>query len=130
MKKTIYILLLLTLINCSDSLTELGSDYFLKLEGEFSNEVINRKPNYKGIPSDVIRIDFNDDYIIAEQKPNEFDDAMQDEVYKYNEGRKNLYYWIIIKNTNIIIGPLNLRQFENEKMKNKIPSSLKLKKIY
>lgn len=116
--------------SCSDSSKELGSNYFLRIEGEHTNEILNRNPKRKGVPPDVIRYNYNKDFVIAEQKPNQYDDIMHDDSVNYKFGREVLYYWIIVKKNNSCIGPLNEVEFKGVRKKYKIPDKLELKSVY
>ena len=126
----IIIILFIHLCGCSDSSKELGGNYFLRIEGEHTNEILNRSPNRKGVPPDVIRYNYNNDFIIAEQKPNQYNDIMHDDSVNYKYGRKNLYYWVIFKKSNFCIGPLNEAEFNEARNKYKVPDKLELKSVY
>ncbi len=130
MRNISFIITVCLLVACSDSTTELGNNYFLRIEGRTANEIINRKPNQRGIPPDILRYNYDDDFIIAEQRPNKFDDVMHNDKIKYEKGRESLYYWIIIKDKDELIGPLDISKFQEAKKEYDIPIDLELKSIY
>lgn len=129
MKAQNLIMMALLLFSCSDVTKELGGDYFLNIEGESANAIFNRKPNVKGIPSSVLRYGYNSEFIIAEQRPNEFDDIMHD-VVDYKDGREATYYWIILKESNTVLGPFSQSEFQYLREKYKVPEGLELKNVY
>jgi hypothetical protein len=121
--------LLTFLYSCSDYSKELGGNYFLNVEGKNINVILNHRPNTKGIPPAILKYNYNNDFIIAEQKPN-INDNILDETANYKNGRDSLYYWIIVKKNSLCLGPFNLNEFNEAKLKNIVPETLKLKDIY
>lgn len=130
--KLLLLILLLNFCCCnySDSTEELGLGYWLRIEGKGVNEILNHDSNKKGIPPDVIRYNYNDELIIAEQMPNKYDDIMYDDTINYKFGRDVLYYWIIIKKSNFLIGPMNIIEFDKARIKYQIPEKLELISVY
>jgi Protein of unknown function (DUF3997) len=125
------VIFLCLLISCSsDATKELGGSYFLRIEGESTNEILNYEPNKNGIPPAVLKYNFNDSFIIAEQKPNKFNDVMHDDSIEYPNGRKRLYYWLILKHNNKLIGPMNGVEFKAARNKYKVPKDLMLQSVY
>lgn len=130
MKNLIIIVFAGLLLSCSDSSKELGSGYWLRIEGSKSNEILTHSSNLKGIPPSIIRYNYDNSFIIAEQKPVDNDDVMGYQDIKYGEGRQSLYYWIIIKDSTKVIGPMNKFDYKITKNKYGVPNSLELKPIY
>ena len=64
---------------------------------ETVKDILCKKANGGEIPATVTNFDFNDEFIIAKQKPKLPQDPLYDNNYKYNRGDKEYYYWIIIK---------------------------------
>jgi hypothetical protein len=122
-----FIALTLHSCNFSDSTENLGDDYFYRNEGETVKDIICKKANGGEIPATVTHFDFNDKFIIAKQIPKLPLDPLYDHEYKYNRGNKEYYYWIIVKESSLVLGPLSLGEFNNQKIKYKIPNSLILK---
>lgn len=83
----------------------------------------------KGIAPSIIRYGYNNKFIIAEQKPNRFNDVMYDSV-DYKDGRETMYYWIILKKSKTVLGPLNKNNFRSLGEKYNVPSDLELRGIY
>jgi hypothetical protein len=81
---------------------------------------------YGEIPSVVSSFDYDNNFIIAEQKPIENDPnaLLYDFEYKYIEGYNTNYYWLIIKKEKKVIGPMNKDEFN--KQRNKYNVSIKL----
>ena len=129
----LYIVIIFTLLlqgcNFSDSSENLGNDYYCRHEGDDLNDIYNKHPNPNGreIPANVVDYDFDDNFIIAKQKPKLPQDPMYDKDYKYNSGVKEFYYWLIIKNENIVLGPFDLEEFNIRRNKYRVSDELMLK---
>lgn len=122
------LLIALILQSCSSDYTKnLGNGYFYRFEASDLRDIHSENANGGEIPADVVSYDFDDDFIIAKQKPKLPQDPLYDKDYKYNRGDKEFYYWLIVKNENLVLGPLSLEEFNNQKIKYKIPNSLTLK---
>ncbi len=120
--------LTLILQSCSNDYFEnLGNDYFYRDEGGEMKDIHCKKANGGEIPATVVAYDFDDDFIIAKQKPKLPQDPLYDKDYKYNRGDKEFYYWLIAKNKNLVLGPFNLEEFNIQKNKYKVSSELILK---
>lgn len=70
---------------------------------------------------------FNDDFIIAKQKPKLLQDPLFDKDYKYNRGGNEFYYWLIVKNEKLVLCLLNLDEFNILKDKYKVSVKLLLR---
>lgn len=65
------------------------------------------------IPPRVLEYNLNDEYIIVKQLPKKFHEAIYDDKeYIYLNGRDKLYYWIIDKKNQDVIGPLDSLEFD------------------
>jgi len=84
---------------------------------------------YGEIPSVVLSFDYDNNFIIAEQKPLENDPnaLLYDFEYKYLEGYNTNYYWLIIKKEKKVIGPMNKEEFMKQRNKYNVPEKLTLK---
>jgi hypothetical protein len=113
----IFIIILLLFQNCSNDFTkDLGDGYFYRFEGGELNDILGKGE----IPATVLEYAFNDDFIIAEQKPKLPQDPLYDNEYNYNNGANSLYYWIIIKKQNLVLGPFSYLEYIKVKNENKI----------
>jgi len=81
------------------------------------------------IPSVVMSYDYDNNIIIAKQKPLENDPnaLLYDFEYKYFKGYNTIYYWIIIKKENKVIGPMNEEDYIKQRNKYNVPAKLTLK---
>ncbi|SEL95854.1 DUF3997 domain-containing protein [Parapedobacter koreensis] len=129
MKAQSIIVAIWLLVGCSDATKELGSGYFLSIEGESANAIFNRGPDVDGIPPSVLRYGYNSKFIIAEQRPSRFNDVMYDAI-DYSDGREAMYYWVILKESKTVFGPLNKDEFQQLREKYKVPTDLELKNVY
>lgn len=67
------------------------------------------------IPPTIILYKSDKQFIIVKQQPTEFHNSIYDKMeYVYPKGRKSLYFWIIEKNEQNIIGPLDSLDFVKE----------------
>ncbi len=121
--------LLLQGCNFSDSSENLGNDYYCRHEGGDLNDIYNKHPNPNGreIPANVVDYDFDNNFIIAKQKPKLPQDPLYEKEYKYNGGVKEFYYWLIVKNENLVLGPYKLEKFNIQRNKYKVSDKLMLK---
>jgi hypothetical protein len=121
--------LILQSCNFSDSTESLGNGYYYRHEGGELNDIYNKHPNPNGreIPANVIAYDFDDDFIIAKQKPKLPQDPLYEKDYKYNRGDNEFYYWLIVKNEELVLGPLNLEEFNIQRSNQKVPDKLVFK---
>jgi len=123
--KGIFILITLTItFSCSDHFENLGSDYFYRDEGGKIKDILCKKAKSGGIPSTVVSFNYNDEFIIAKQKPNLPQDILYDKIYKYKEGTNATYYWLVIKDKYIVLGPYNSREFASARIKYKVDDDL------
>jgi hypothetical protein len=120
----IFTILLTSCGSGGDYTKKLSGSYIYRHEGSPLNEIFSEDPTLQGIPGDVINYSFNDDYIIAKQRPNETPDPLEDRVILYKNGTNYTYYWIIVHKNKSIIGPLDLFEFQGACNKYNVPKSL------
>lgn len=129
MKRSYTVILLALLISCSnDSSIDLSGGYFLILEGKGGNLIGNRSVSTREIPSDVISYNFNDQFIIAKQKPGPTDNVIFNPTI-YKDGRNKIYYWLIVHDKKLVLGPMNEQEFDNASLLFKVPKSLNFKLV-
>ena len=97
----------------SDSIKNLGNGYFYRDEGE----------NIK----DILCLDYiyNDEYIIAKQKPKYPQEPLYKRKYEYGTN-DSLFYWIILKTNDVVLGPLSWQEYLDMRLKYQIPIELSL----
>ena len=115
--------------NGSDGTVELSGNYFLRNEGKYVNDILSHGKSSLEIQANVLKYNYNDNFIIAEQKPNKTDDPLYEKTYNYKEGRNKIYYWIIVVKKDSLLGPLNKSEFDQERTKHNVPNDLILKII-
>ena len=127
MKRIIlYLLSYIFFLNCGiDNHTKLSGGYIFRHEGYFVNDILGPHE----IPENVISCYFNEKFIIAKQMPAKYDNAIYDQRPVYKEGRDRLYYWLIVHEGDIFLGPMNEIEFKEAKIKFKIPEEGELKSI-
>lgn len=114
-KKIFLYWLVLIIQSCtSDYNKYLGKGYFYRDEGGEIKDILCERPNGKEIPATILDYVYNDEYIIAKQKPKLPQDPLYKEEYEYHYGEESLYFWIIIKKKDIIFGPMNKIEFANK----------------
>ena len=125
---SLFIIFLFSLLfaYCSDYSVHLGNNYTYAHEGIGGNRIFHEHPAKGGeIPPDVISYGYDKQFIIAKQKPNEFDSAYETE-YVYSLGRDTVYYWLIIKEEQKVFGPMDINEFNEAKKRYDVPDELKL----
>ena len=126
MKNNIFLLLILLFLSCSSDYSKnLGDGFLFRSEGTDLNDILHKKGE---IPANILCYSYNCDYILAIQKPGTFQDPLYEKTYIYPNGDSILYYWIVVKETCLIWGPLNQKEFNNIVLAYNVPKRL-VKKI-
>jgi len=83
-----------------------------------------------GVPSTVLEYNYDKSFIIAAQKPIENDPnvLLYDMEYEYKDGYNSVYYWMILKVNQKVIGPMSKSEFLEAREKYNVPKDLKLNK--
>lgn len=77
------------------------------------------------IPPYIISFKYNKDFIIAKQKPKSYNEAIYDKMeYIYPLGRDTVYYWLILKHTDLFWGPLSKDEFDSLRIQYNVPKTL------
>ena len=111
------------LSTCSDGTKELSGSYFLREEGRDLNDILSHSGTGREIPANILSYNFNNDFIIASQQPNMTDDPLYTET-NYLDGRDSVYFWLIVHNEKLVLGPLNKSQFDEAMLKYNVPLTL------
>lgn len=126
MKKIFFITLILLHFGCSsDYHRNLGSGFLYRSEGADLNDILHKNGE---IPANILCYSYNKDFILAIQKPISFQDPLYEKLHIYPSGDTVLYYWIVLKETCFIWGPLNRKDFDNIVCTFNVPKQL-VKKI-
>lgn len=120
------LLLLLESCNFSDSTRQLGDGYFFRNEGGKIKDILCEDPKGGEVPATVIAYGYDENFIIAKQKPKLPQDALYDNEYNYKKGSNAIYYWIVIKDKHSVLGPLAYDEYQEARNKFKIPDELKV----
>ncbi len=113
---------------CSSDYTEnLGGGYFFRNEGGDLKDILSKELKGGEIPSTVIAFDYDKNFIIAKQRPKLPQDILYEKNYNYELGADTTYFWLIIKKSRLVLGPLKEKEFREVREKHKVPESLKLK---
>jgi hypothetical protein len=106
---------------CDTDSKNLGCDFIYSSEHKHITGKID-------IPPTIISYDYDKHFIIAKQKPKEFDEAIYDKMkYVYPLGRDTVYYWLIVKQEQKVFGPLDYDSFQKLKKEYNVPDKLVLK---
>jgi hypothetical protein len=54
-------------------------------------------------------------------------DPLYDKDYKDNKGDKEYYYWLIVKDSKLVLGPLSFENFNRSGIKYEVPNDIPLK---
>jgi len=113
---------------CTSDYTEnLGGGYFFRNEGGDLKDILSKEPKGGEIPSTVIAFDYDKNFIIAKQRPKLPQDILYEKNYNYELGADTTYFWLIIKKSHLVLGPLKEKEFREVRERYEIPESLKFK---
>ena len=117
------------LCNCcsSDTTEKLGNGYFYRNEGGQIKDILYEYSNGGEVPATVVDFVYDKKFIIAKQKPKLPQDPLYEKVYEYKNGVDVFYYWIIIKENKLVLGPLDKTNYNNVRIKYNIPNELQIK---
>lgn len=116
----IILLIPLRSTSCGGDLSEgIGDNYTYIDEGAYSKYISPHRAGEPEIPCTVISYVFNDQYIIAIQKPNKACSSTVDIGNSYN-------FWIINQPEKNLIGPLSLEDYLKKRQELGIPEDLKV----
>jgi hypothetical protein len=77
------------------------------------------------IPPEVLSYDYDKQFIIVKQKPTKYHYAIYDDKeYVYPSGRDTIYYWLIIKVDEEVLGPLDFDEFKELRKEYGVPNEL------
>lgn len=95
----VFVLVVLVTMMYNPNEQSLGDGYWYDMEGKrvFGPDI--------DIPPTAKIIKCKRDYVIVEQYPPKYDDAIYEYEYNYPYGRDTTYYWIIYKKEHLFVGP-------------------------
>lgn len=96
----------------SDYSKDLSNECFLRYEGKELCDILCNSSTESEIPANIIKYYYDENYILAIQKPKKNPDVLYNKEYNYPNGLDSVYYWIVINKQNKFIGPLNKNDFE------------------
>ncbi|MDA3910503.1 MAG: hypothetical protein PF448_03995 [Bacteroidales bacterium] len=120
------IILLIQSCNLSDISKNLGNRYFYRNEGGDIKDILCERPAGAFIPATILEYDYNRYYIIANQKPKIPQDPLYDAEFEYKNGADAVYYWIIIKKKDIVLGPMTKDEYMSARKEYNVSEKLKL----
>ena len=116
-----FCLFLIFYIKCDTDSKNLGSGFVYNDKHKHITGKID-------IPPTIISYNYDKCFIVAKQKPKEFDEAIYDKKeYVYPLGRDSVYYWLIIKQKQEVFGALDYDSFLKLKKEYNVPDKLMLK---
>lgn len=121
-------IIFLVFCNCTNDYSKnIGSGYTYRNEGGSIKDISHKYPTKGGeIPSTVVSFDYDNEFIIAKQKPKLPQDVLYSKKYSYDEGDTVFYYWLIIKKEHKVFGPLSIEQFSEMKKEYNVSAELNL----
>lgn len=111
-------------LSCSDYIHKLPGGYFFRNEGDETRDILCTRPEGGEIPATVISYDYCKDFIIAKQRLKIQPDPMYKKEYDFPNNTD--YYWIIVIQTDSIIGPVNYSHFANIRKLLGVPARLNI----
>ena len=123
---SIVFLVLFIISSCTSDVTiPLGQDYFYRDEGGNIKDILCERTESKAfIPATIIAYKYNNNYIIARQRPILPQDVLYDRQFEYRKGLNHDYYWIIIKDKDSLYGPLETTEYKELFYELMIPHNL------
>lgn len=122
-------LFILSCGSCGDSSNELSGGYFLRDEGIDVHDILNHTDGLKEIPANVISYNYDNNFIIASQRPNKNPDPLYNRSPIYKDGKNTIYFWLIINKSKLVVGPLTTTEFQQARVQYNVPENLQLKPI-
>jgi len=119
-------MLFLQSCNFTDSTKQLGDGYFFRNEGDMIKDILSERPNGGEVPAKVIDFAYDQNFIIAKQKPKLPQDALYNKKHYYKKGPDAVYYWIVIKGVRSVLGPLDDDEYKEARKKYNVPDKLEL----
>lgn len=95
----------------ADSVEKLSGGYFYRNEGGDIKDIYCERPDGGEIPATVIDFAYDRRFIVAKQKPKIPQDPLYDKDYQYKDGVDKIYFWLIIHEKNLVLGPMNEEEF-------------------
>ena len=86
----------------SDSIKDLGRGYFYRNEGGGIKDILCQRPDGEEIPATILEYIYNDEYIIAKQKPKYPQETLYKRIYEYGTN-DSLFYWIIFVTNDVAL---------------------------
>ena len=129
MKKVIYSMFIVCFLhacNFSDEQIKLSGGWIFVTEGKHE-KVLDGGGIF--IPCEVTDYQYNDDFIIASQKPTS-ECFLGNDTFKYKYGKDSTYYWLVIHTSDELLGPLTKEEYLKVRMKYNVPETLRLKETY
>ena len=111
-----------------DYTEELSGGYFFRSEGDGLHDILCHSSGQKDVPADVLSYDYDDNFIIAMQKPAAFEDPLYENTYEYPQGKDKIYCWLIIHRQEQVLRPLLESEFHLARKKYGVPKDLDAKK--
>lgn len=123
----ILLILIFKLDRCDycDYVEYFGNGYWYMDEGGDSKAIFGSKALSPKIPSTVIEYKYDNDYIVAKQKPKLPQDILYDVNYIYKDGI-DTFYWIISAKNYFGLGPLDRQEYETAMRKYGVSDKLRI----
>ncbi len=111
----------------ADSTRKLSGGYFYRNEGGDIKNILCENPNGGEIPSTIIDFSFDKKFIIAKQLPKIPQDPLYNKSYQYKDGYDKYYFWLIVIEKDLVLGPLNEKEFSIIRKEYNVPEKLTIK---
>jgi hypothetical protein len=114
--------------SCSHDKNDLGAGYYYLGKGGRDKTIASKDPK-RGICGEIVAYDYDDNFILAAQKPYENYCVYESYVEDFPNGLNATYYWLIIKDGNIIMGPYEQNKFREIRERYKVPATLQVAQV-
>ncbi len=115
------------LVSCTSDMTQsLGGGYVYCDEGGPMKDIYCEDLKGKEVPATVVDYAYDSNYIVAKQLPKIPQEILYSKQYEYKD-EKAFYYWIVVKKTYDVYGPLDIHDYKELKRKLGISNELDIK---
>lgn len=122
--KRIFHIILLSSCSLSDETKTLSGGWVLAFESKH-DVVIDEGARF--VPCQVMKYGYDDNFIVAEQKPTE--ECFRGKDTNSYPDMQSTYYWIVDHKNHSFFGPLSFSEYESKRKELGIPTTLELNPI-
>lgn len=109
----------------SDQTNTIWDGCFYRNEGANTKDILCSAPGSGEVPGTVTGYEYDDNFLIASQKPKIPGESLYSKTYEYDDSEAE-YYWIVIRSPRAFVGPLTADQYVEMREQYGVPDDLTL----